>query len=270
MSAAMTYYTMLSLAPLLTIAISISGLIFEQGMVESEIVNQVALFTTESVAQTVGALIHNATDEQMRRPKTGLIAGGLSLFVLLYGASGVFAQLHDTFNQIWHVPIEDRTGFRFKFKERLIGISMVLIAGILLLLATFLDVAVGEVSNFVRDTYPTTLTFIHLADRSISFLLLPMVLGLLFWLIPSASVKFQDVWVAAMLTACLLAASRYIVDGYLKFSSTSELYGSAGSLVVLLIWVYMTGLVIFYGASFSHAWANTFGSRRNWPADAGQ
>ena len=144
---------------------------------------------------------------------------------------------------------------------------MVLVAGILLLLVTFLDVAVGEVSNFVRDTYPTVLTFIHLTDRSISFLLLPIVLGLLFWLIPSTDVKFQDVWVAAMLTAFLLAGSRYIIDGYLKFSKTSELYGSAGSLVVLLIWVYMTGLVIFYGASFSHAWANTFGSRRNCPDD---
>lgn len=270
MSAAMTYFTMLSLAPLLLIAITISGFIFEPGMVESEIVDKVGLFTTESVAQTVASLITNATAEQMRRPKTGMVAGGISLFVLIYGASGVFAQLYDTFNQIWHVPIERRTGFRFNIKQRLIGISMVLVVGILLLVATFLDIAVGEVSNFVRETYPTVLTYIHLADRGISFLLLPIVLGLLFWLIPSTSVKFQDMWVAAMLTAFLLAASRYIIDGYLRFSSTSELYGSAGSLVVLLIWVYMTGLVIFYGASFSHAWARTFGSRRNWPDDEDQ
>jgi membrane protein len=270
MSAAMTYYTMLSLAPLLLIAITISGLIFEQDMVESEIVDTVAMFTTDSVAQTVASLISNATNAQKLRPKTGLITGGISLLVLLYGASGVFAQLRDTFNQIWQVPIQDRMGFKVTVKERLIGISMVLIAGILLLMATFLDIAAGEVSNFVRDGYPTVLTFIHLVNRSISFLFLPIVLGLLFWLIPSISVKFQDVWVAAMLTALLLAASRYLIDAYLRFSSTSELYGSAGSLVVLLIWVYMTGLVIFYGASFSHAWANTFGSRRDWPTDHDQ
>ena len=268
MSAAMTYFTMLSLAPLLMIAITISGLVFDDGLVESEIVDQVAFFTTESVAQTVASLITNATNEQKLRPKTGLIAGAISLIVLLFGASGVFAQLYDTFNEIWQVPIEDRTGLRFTVKGRLIGISMVLLAGMLLLLAILLHIAVGAVSDLFRETYPSVVSYFHLADRGVSFLLLPLVLALLFWLIPSTDVKLNDVWGAAMLTALLISASRYIIDGYLKFSSTSEVYGSAGSLVVLLIWVYMTGLVVFFGASFSHAWADTFGSRRNQPAVA--
>ena len=265
MSAAMTYYTMLSLAPLLTIAIAIAGYLVDDNLARQEIVDKVALFTTESVAETVAALISNATSEKQLRPASGVIAGGVSLMVLFYGASGVFSQLHDTFNEIWKVPISKRTGFRFSVQERLIGIAMVLIAGILLLSAIFLNITVDYVSDLFRENYPTAIEYLQLADRSISFLLMPIVIALIFWLIPATKIELRDVWPAAILTALLLVLSRYIIEVYLRISSTNEVYGSAGSLVVLLIWVYMTGLVVFYGAAFSHAWANTFGSRKDRP-----
>ncbi len=263
MSAAMAYYTMLSLAPLLMIAIATAGYLVDDGLAQSEIVEQVGRFTTESIAQTVATLITNATTENQRRPTSGIIAGAISLIVLVYGASGAFSQLHDTFNEIWRVPISKRTGIWFSVQERLFGIAMVVVVGILLLSSIFLNTFLEYVGDLFHESYPSAISYLELADRGISYLILPIVLAFLFWLIPATKVKWRDVWVAAMLTALLIGLNRYIIELYLRLSSTNEVYGSAGSLVVLLIWVYLTGLAVFFGAAFSHAWANTFGSRRD-------
>ena len=261
MSAALTYYTMLSLAPLLMIAIALAGYLFDEGLARSEIIEQVGRFTTESIAQTVASIITNATREKQLNPSTGLIAGSISLFVLFFGASGVFTQLYDTFNDIWKVPSSKRAGIWFTVQERLVGIGMVLFVGIMLLVAILLSTLVDNLGEYFQENYPTLISYLHLAERGVSYLAFPCLLALMFWLIPATKVEFRDVWPAAMLTAILIGLSRYIIEAYVTMSITNEVYGPAGSLVVLLIWVYMTGMVLFYGASFSHAWAQTFGSR---------
>ncbi len=255
MSAAMTYYTMLSLAPLLMIAIAIAGFVYEGQIAESEIIEQVSVVTTPEIAQTVAGLIKNATS-----PGSGLLASTLSLVVLFYGASGVFSQLYDTFNDIWQIPFESRTGFLHSIQKRLIGVGMVLTAGVLLIATLGVGSAIAYLNQFVDD-FPRIVGWLNIADRSLSFLLMPFVFAMIFWFVPAAKVHWRDVWPAAVLTALLVAASRYLTDLYLQFSTTSEVYGAAGSLVVLLVWVYMTGLVVFFGASFSHAWSQIFGSR---------
>jgi membrane protein len=126
-----------------------------------------------------------------------------------------------------------------------------------------ISTAVATISSLFTDVHPGWKTWLAIADRSVSFFLMPLILFLLFWLIPQAKVCWRDVWPAAMLTALLLSLSRYLIEFYLKFSTTSEVYGAAGSLVVLLIWIYISGLVLFYGAAFSRAWSETFGSRQD-------
>ena len=257
MSAALTYFSMLSLAPLLVIAIAIAGVFYSDGVAQEEIVEQVTLLTNEKIGQTVEGLISNAS-----RPQSGLFAGIASICVLLFGASGVFSQLQETFNEIWGVPPEQRQGFLLTIQNRLIGILMVFVAGFLLLTTLGLSTAVSAVSQMFAD-WPQLKTWLELADRGISFLLIPIIISLLFWLIPKTEIRWHDVWPAAMLTALFLSLSRYLIELYLHYSSTSEVYGAAGSLVVLLIWIYMSGLVLFYGAAFSRAWAENFGSRRD-------
>ncbi len=252
MSAALTYFTMLSLAPLLVMAIAIAGFAFGDKMAEAEIVELAARFTTEEIAGTIANLIKNAS-----RPATGIVAGTISVAVLLFGASGVFSQLHDTFNDIWQVPVEKRSGILFTIQQRLIGIAMVLIAGILLLASNVLSTLLST----IVESYPKAISWLNLADRGVSYLLMPLILSLIYWLIPSTRIAYRDVIPAAMLTAILVSLSRHLIQMYLQFSKTSEVYGAAGSLVVLLVWVYMTGLVVFYGAAFCRAWAETFGSR---------
>jgi len=253
MAAGLSYYTMLSLAPLMMIAIAIAGYFYDDAFAQTELIDQIRSLTNDTVANTVAGLIKNAT-----RPNSGLLAGAISVAFLLFGASGVFSQLYDTFNDIWHVPYDSRAGFLFSLQKRLIGIGMVLLAGALLVGTLMLSSAITYLNTmFTGDMMAY---WLNLVDRSLSFLLLPLIFSMIFWFFPSAKIQWGDVWPAGLLTAMIVAGSRYLIELYLRFSSTSEVYGAAGSLVVLLIWVYVTGMIVFYGAAFSHAWAMTFGS----------
>lgn len=251
MAAALTYFTMLSLAPLLMMAIAIAGFVYGDQIAEEEIIEQATRFTTPDVASITAGLIANVGQRQ----STGIVAGAISCVVLLFAASGVFSQLHDTFNDIWQLPPEKTSGLWFVVKQRLVGVGMVLIAGIILLATIVLSTSITHIA----ESYPVAKSWLNLADRSVSYLLIPSLLALMYWLIPSTKINFRDMIPAAMLTAVLLSLSRYFIDMYLQFSSTSEVYGAAGSLVVLLIWIYINGLVVFYGAAFSRAWTETFG-----------
>lgn len=254
MAAAMTYYAMLSLAPTLMISIAIAGYVFDGQLAEAEILETSRKFTNPEIAQIIADLIRRANV-----PQQGIVAGSFSVVVFLLGASGVFSQMYDTFNYIWHVDGK-KQGFWFGIQKRGIGILMVLLAGLLLIGALVLNSVQGYVTDLV-DGHAVLLYWLSIADRSVMFLLMPFVFSLLFWFIPATKVHLWDVIPAGILTTLLVLGSRYIIRLYLNFSSTSELYGAAGSVVVMLIWIYIISMVLFYGASFSHSWSLTFGSR---------
>jgi membrane protein len=254
MAAALTYYAMLSLAPTLMIAIAIAGYLFDDQLAEAEILTTIQQVTTPEIAQTISGLIQRANG-----PQSGVLAGTISLGVLIIGASGVFKQLFDTFNYIWHIDSKEQ-GFWFDMQKRGLGILMVLVIGLMLIGALVLNSMVAYV-NQLMEGHPILLSWLNFADRSLSFLLMPIVFAGMFWFVPSVKLKLWDVVPAGIVTAVLVLGSRHIIQMYLEFSTTSEVYGAAGSLVVLLIWIYMTSMVVFYGASFSHAWAITYGSR---------
>ena len=261
MSAAMTYFTMLSLAPLLMIAIAIAGFVFDDQLAEQQIIEQAELFTTPEIARTIGGLIHNAT-----RPGAGLVASSLSLVVVAYAASGVFAQLHDTLNDIWQVPSSDRKGIKYTIQRRLFGFVMVILAAILLLSSLVFSAVLSSIQAYLAEYHPHWITWLNLLDRGLAYLVLPLVLSFVYWLVPSTKIRWWDVVPASMLTGLLISGGRMLIELYLKFSSTSQVYGAAGSLVVLLVWVYITGLFVFFGAAFSRAWAEVLGSRSTEPS----
>ena len=254
MAAATTYYAMLSLAPTLMIAIAIASYIFDGQMAEAEILEVTREFTTPENAQIIAGLIQRAN-----LPKSGVVAGTFSVVIFLLGASGVFSQLYDTFNYIWHVDAK-KQGFWFEVQKRGIGILMVLLAGLLLIGALALNSFQAYLAE-LADGYTLLQYWLNLADRGVTFLLFPIMFSLLFWFIPATKVRMWDVIPAGILTSMMVLGSQYIIQLYLQFSSTSEVYGAAGSLVVMLIWIYIISMVLFYGASFSHAWSLTFGSR---------
>ena len=193
------------------------------------------------------------------RDRSGIVAGTFSVGIFVFGASGVFSQLFDTFNSIWHVDGR-KQGFWFGIQKRCIGILMVLLVGLMLIGALVLNSMQAYATELLEGN-PVLLYWLNYADRGVSFLLMPIVFSLLFWFIPATNLHLSDVVPAGFLTAMLVLGSRSFIQLYLRFSSTSEVYGAAGSVVVMLIWIYMISMVLFYGASFSHAWSLTFGSR---------
>jgi membrane protein len=253
-SAAMTYYAMLSLAPLLLICIALAGLFFCNQQVEQEIYAYFHEMASPQVAQTIATLLANTTSAQ-----NTLFASLISMAIMLYGASGVFTQLFDTFNDIWGVPQDQRRGIRFTARKRVLGVCMVLMVGTLLIGSLALGAIVAYLSQLLDGSFPRLASWLGLIDRGLSFFLLPFVLSLMFWYLPMKKIRWPDVWPAAGLTAAMLAGSRYLIDIYLRLSTASEVYGAAGSLVLLLVWIYLTGQVIFFGACFSCAWARYLG-----------
>ena len=254
----MTFYTILSLAPMLMIAVAIAGYYYDAPQIQQEIVEQVEELTDQRTSKVVAGLLKNAT-----QPSSGLVAGSISLLISLLGASGVFSQLYETFNDIWDVPSEDRRGWWFTIQKRLVGIGVVIFVGILLLGALVLSSSIAYLNSTWFNEYPGLVEWLNLAESGLAYLLMPVVFSIMFWFFPAAPVKWQDVWLAGILTAVMVAGSRYLVGAYLKFSSTSEVYGAAGSVVVLLIWIYIIGLCLFFGASFSYSYAHNLGSKSN-------
>ncbi len=260
MSAALTFYTLLSLAPLLMIAVAIAGYIYDGPQIRSEIVDQVRRLTDDSTASIVAGLIANAT-----KPSSGIVASTISILISLFGASGVFSQLYGTFNDIWNVPNERRQGCWFLIKQRIVGLGVVATVGITLLAMLVISSIITYLNSLVSDDYPRLVEWLTLADSGLVFLLMPVIFTAMFWILPATKVSIRDVWPAGLLTAFLVSGSRFLVNFYLQFSTTSQVYGVAGSLVVLMIWVYIIGLCVFFGASFSYSWAHHFGSKAGQP-----
>lgn len=257
MSAALTYYTMISLSPILVLAVAIAGRFYGEALVQSELIEQIALFTSADVANTVADLITNTSE-----PQSGLIAGILSFLILFYGASGVFTMLHDTFNIIWDVPYDDRSGYWYTIKQRLVGIGMVLAVGILLMISILMGTIISAVSEWIYAELPNFSGSLYLAERGVTFLIIPLLFMAINRALPEAEMTWWDVLIPSFITAMLLLGSRSLIGLYLQFSTTSAVYGAAGSLVILLVWVYMIGLIVFYGAALCRAFAEQFGSRQ--------
>ncbi|MEM9773421.1 MAG: YihY/virulence factor BrkB family protein [Chloroflexota bacterium] len=256
MAAALTYYSMLSLSPILVLAVAIAGRVYGDTLVEGELLNQIAEFTSQEVANTVEELITNTS-----QPETGFVASALSFGVLFFGASGVFTMVSDTFNIIWGVPYDDRSGFWYSLQQRLIGVSMVLSVGLLLLVSILISTVISIVSEWTTDLIPAISGDLYLLERSITFLLVPLIFMAINRGLPRTKMTWWDVMIPSFITGMLVLGSRSLINLYLQFSSTSAVYGAAGSLVVLLAWVYMIGLIVFYGAALCRAFAEQFGSR---------
>lgn len=257
MSAALTYYTMISLSPILILAVAIAGRFYGESLAQSELIEQIALFTSADVAETVSQLITHTSE-----PQSGLIASLLSFGILFYGASGVFTMLHDTFNIIWDVPYTHRSGIWYTIRQRLVGIGMVISVGLLLLAAILLGTIFGAISDWIYRQLPGIHVNLYLAERGVTFLIVPLLFMAINRGLPEAKITWWDVLIPSFLIAMLLLGSRNLIGLYLQFSTTSAVYGAAGSLVILLVWVYMIGLIVFYGAALCRAFSEQFGSRQ--------
>ncbi|HEX5042807.1 MAG TPA: YihY/virulence factor BrkB family protein [Candidatus Polarisedimenticolaceae bacterium] len=249
LGAALAYYTAFSLAPLLLIGISIAGLVLGREAAAGRVQDELALLLGAQGAHTVQDMIANAW--QPRTGRWSLVAG---VALLLFGASGVFAQLQDALDTIWEVQPNPHRGIWGTIRDRFFSFVMVLGTGFLLLVSLLLSAAVGALTDRLGAIGPAV-------SLIASLFLATGLFAAIFKVVPDAEVRWRDVWVGATATAVLFAVGKELLGLYLGRSDVSSSYGAAGSVLVLLLWVYYAAQILFLGAEFTQVWANRFGGR---------
>src|SRR5579883_883796 len=255
-AAALAYYTIFSLAPLLLIAIAIAGVIFGEDAARGEIVGQIQGLVGKEGATAIQAMIQNA-----HRPGSGgTIATVVGVITLLFGASGVFGQLQDALNTIWGVKPRPGQGLQSFLQARFLSFAMVLVIGFLLLVSLVLSAALAAIGTVFSHLLPDYVIVGQILNFVVSFGFITLLFAAIYKFLPDVSVNWKDLWVGAATTALLFNIGKFIIGFYLGSSSASSTYGAAGSLVVILLWVFYSAQIILFGAEFTQVFAKSRGS----------
>jgi membrane protein len=258
MGAALAYYTIFSLAPLLIIAVAIAGLAFGVQAAQGEIAGQIQGLVGRDGAKAIQDLIQSA-----HKPAHGVIGSIIGVFALFLGASGIFCEMHDALNSIWHVSPDTKSGIRCLIKERFLSFGMVLGIGFLLLVSLLFSALLAAVTKYLGGMLPVPAVLFESLDFLLSLLFITVLFAMIFKLLPDAKIAWSDVWIGAALTSLLFTAGKFVIGFYIGKSVSASAYGAAGSLVVVVAWIYYSALILYFGAEFTRVYARTLGSRRN-------
>lgn len=259
LGAALAYYALFSLAPLLVLVIAIAGLALGRSAAEGTVVGLVQGAVGGDAAHMIQELIVRASE-----PTAGAIATAASLGTMLFGASGVFGQLQSSLNRIWGVPASG--GVRGLVRRRATSFALILVIGLLLFLSTVASTVLAAATAWIAAYAAGADRVLPLADFGLNLALLSTLFALLFKYLPDANMRWRDVWVGSVLTALLFILGRGLIALYLGRASTS-LYGAAASLIVVLLWIYYSAQILLIGAEFTEVWSRHFGSRAGQPAE---
>ena len=256
LAAALAYYALFSLAPLLVICIAVAGLVFGREAVEGQLFGQIRGFVGDTGAAAIQEMIKSASS-----PTAGIISAIIGVVTLLFGAAGLFGQLQDALNTIWEVQPKPNQGLWAMVRQRFFSFGMVLGTGFLLLISLVLSTALAAVGEYGRQLLPGVEFLWTLLNLLIAFAVTAGLFALIFKLVPDAKIGWGDVWVGAVVTALLFSLGRFVLAQYLGRSTFGTTYGAAGSLIVVLLWIYYSAQILFFGAEFTQVYARTHGSR---------
>ncbi len=256
LAAALAYYTIFSLAPLLIIAIAIAGSIFGEEAARGEIVGQIQGLVGKSGAEVIETAIQNAN-----KPATGTIASLISIVALLFGATGVFSQLRDALNTIWEVQPKPGRPVKGFIRQNILSFSMVLGIGFLLLVSLIISAVLAGINSYFSNLLPGFDIMWQIANFIISFVVTALLFAMMFKFLPDAKITWGDVLIGGAITSLLFSIGRFLLGAYLGNGSFGSTYGAAGSLVVILAWVYYAAQILFFGAEFTQVYAKKYGSQ---------
>ncbi len=254
LAAALAYYTVFSVTPLLVIAIAIAGAVFGQDTAKNEIVQQINALVGEQGAQVIEIALANAN-----QPQLGSLASIISLIILLVGASGVFAQLQEALNTVWDVKPKSDRGLGQFLRKRLLSFGMVLAIGFLLLVSLIFSAILSGISNLEINLLPGWVSLLRLLNLAISLGMVSLLFALIYKYLPDAKIRWQDVWVGAIITALLFTLGKFLIGLYLGRGSLGSAYGAAGSLIIFLAWVFYSAQILLLGAEFTQVYARKYG-----------
>ena len=260
LGASLAFYTLLSLAPLLVVIVAVAALVYGQEAARGQLVWQIQGLVGADGARAIQGLVQGAY-----KPGTGVIATLLGFLTLAFGASSVVVELRDALNTIWHVPRDrDNTGLSSIFrlvKERFYSFAMILGVGFLLLVSLVLNAWIAAMGKFFASALPTPEPLLHVATFLISFLVITFLFAAIYKMLPAVRLQWSDVAVGASVTSLLFTIGKQLIGLYLGKTTFGSTYGAAGSLVIVLVWVYYSAQLFFFGAEFTKVYTKTFGSQ---------
>ncbi len=258
LGAALSYYTVLSLAPLLVVVTAVIGLAFGQEAARGQVLNQISDLVGTDGAQVVQTVVANAN-----KPKTGILATVLGLITLFLGASGVFTELRSSLDRIWEAKRPAGGGVMAMIKERFFSFGMVLAVGFLLLVSLVITAGIAAAGTYVGHLLPIPAFVLQILNMLVSFAFITVLFALIYRYVPDERVDWRDVWTGAAITSILFGIGKYAIGLYLGKAGIGSTYGAAGSLVVLLVWIYYSAQIFFFGAEFTHVYSMRHGSHKH-------
>jgi len=257
MGAALSFYTVFSVTPVLLIAIAVAGLVFDTQAAQRAIASELSGLMGREAAAAVEALLQSA-----HSPSGGVISTTVGVVVLLIGASAVFGELQDALNRIWRAPVPRPPGLWRLVTERILSFGMILGVGFLLIVSLVVSAAIAAFSEWWGDAFSYQALVLEVINFVLSVGVITLAFALIYKLIPRVSVDWHDVWIGAAVTALLFTAGKSLIGFYLGKTGVASAFGAAGSLIVLLLWVYYSAQIFLLGAEFTWVYAHTFGSYR--------
>lgn len=253
-AAALAYYSIFSVAPLLVIAIAVAGFFFGEQAVEGEIVAQLQDFIG-----TEGAVFIENMLREVRETGRGLWATIISVATMLFGALVIFAAVQDVLNMIWGVRPAPESGLWYTIRRRLLAFLMILLFGAAVLGTLLISSGLTIAQAFWVDWFGVDLEIWGLADQAVWLVFFTVIFGIIYKLLPDVQMAWRDVWIGAFMTGVLFSVGLYAISSYIAYSGVGTVFGAAGTLAVLLVWIYYSWIIVLMGAEMTQVWARRFG-----------
>jgi membrane protein len=256
LSGSLAYYTVFSMGPLLVVIISLCGLFLGREAVEGKIYGQLAGFVGADTAAQLQQIIKNAS--LAGKSQVAAIIGGATLLI---GATTVFAEIQDSINGIWGLKPKPKRGWLKMLQNRFLSFSVIVSLGFLLLVSLGITTIIDAISNRLMARFPDVAVIVfYIINLIITLLVTTVIFAVIFKVLPDAEIKWRDVWAGSVATALLFMLGKFGISFYISKSDVGTTYGTAGSLVVLLLWVYYSSIILYFGAEFTKAYAIKYGS----------
>ncbi len=257
LGAALAFYTLFSLAPVLIVTVSLAGVVFGDKAAQGEIVRQF-----QGLIGTQGAIAIETIIQSTNRPALGVFATTFGVLAIFIGASGAFNELQDALDMIWKVDNRTKSFWTVTIRQRLLSLGLVLATGFLLLSSLVVTAFLSATEKYISNLLPKSLVLLESINLVFSFCIITLLFALIFKFIPDTAIPFRDVWMGAAVTSILFTVGKVIIGFYLGHSALTSAYGAAASLVIFLIWIYYSAQILLFGAELTHVYALKYGSRR--------
>lgn len=256
MSAALSYTTMFSMGPLLLVILFLSDLFWGREATEGTIYSQIKSFVGPSSAAQIQTIIENLSISDK-----GNIAGLIGIITLLIGATSVFAEIQDSINTIWGIKPKKQSGFWLYIKARLLSFGVIGSFGFILLVSLGISTIMDTLSDRFLSQFSDSLFYlVYVINTLMTFIIISLLFGAIFTILPDAEIKWRQVRLASFTTAILFMAGKFLISYYIASSNIQNIYGTAGSFVVLMVWVYYSSVILYFGAEFAKSYAIQFSS----------